>query len=439
MKCRNNWFMMPLFSASGEPVKTSCKKKELKIECRLMNDILAKSVTFKAGSFDAITQERFLLMTAIHFGLKINWSKILFDILKEMVTKSSKQAKGFAAQICILLKGAPDLTLVEAKTFPPLKILTAKTVGTYVAKNKNITAEEETDEPPVEKMVKKAVAKRRPTPAVAELAAKKKRTTVGRAAPTEKSLALVPVATEPPPLLSKYAAAAARLRRKIVPGQFDEENPFVLISSVLLVQADEGVSFMVMDRIGDIYRNLPRRADVIVTTVGARHKCQQGFPGYSAGRGVDPTGGAPGGSPMSYADVVDKAMDIEEGLQNRRSRVRPQVVQGNRPMISGVQPYQSVQSSQPPQQHQVAQQSGHQRFRPRGRQFKKKSGSSSSGSGSSISGSSKVEFCGQCGGRHPTGKCVGVQGSCNVCGQYGHFARVCPLAGSQHTTAPPQG
>ncbi|KZV13515.1 hypothetical protein F511_45321 [Dorcoceras hygrometricum] len=73
----------------------------------------------------------------------------------------------------------------------------------------------------------------------------------------------------PPP------AAAARLRRKIVSGHFDEENPFVLISSVLLLQADEGVSFLVVDRIGDIYRNLPRRADVIVTTVGARHKCQQ--------------------------------------------------------------------------------------------------------------------------------------------------------------------
>ncbi|KZV20362.1 plasma membrane ATPase 1-like [Dorcoceras hygrometricum] len=40
--------------------------------------------------------------------------------------------------------------------------------------------------------------------------------------------------------------------------------------------ADEGVLFLVVDRIGDIYRNLPRRADVIVTTVGARHKCQQG-------------------------------------------------------------------------------------------------------------------------------------------------------------------
>ncbi|KZV30867.1 acyl-CoA dehydrogenase-related protein [Dorcoceras hygrometricum] len=100
----------------------------------------------------------------------------------------------------------------------------------------------------------------------------------------------------PPPLLSTYAAAAAaRLRRKIVSEQFDEENPFVLISSVLIVQADEGFSFLVVDRIGDIYRNLPRRADVIVTTVGARHKCQQGFPGFTAGRGFDPAGGAPGG------------------------------------------------------------------------------------------------------------------------------------------------
>ncbi|KZV41886.1 hypothetical protein F511_32572 [Dorcoceras hygrometricum] len=78
-------------------------------------------------------------------------------------------------------------------------------------------------------------------------------------------------APQPPP-----PCAVARLRRKFVSGQFDEENPFVLISSVLLVQADEGVSFLVVDRIGDIYHNLPRRADVIVTTVGAKHKCQQG-------------------------------------------------------------------------------------------------------------------------------------------------------------------
>ncbi|KZV22344.1 hypothetical protein F511_20441 [Dorcoceras hygrometricum] len=87
----------------------------------------------------------------------------------------------------------------------------------------------------------------------------------------------------------------------------------------------------------------------------------------------------------------------------------------------------------------VAQQSGRQRFRPRGEQFKKKSGSGSSGSGSSSSSGSRVEFCGFCGGKHPSTQCVGVQGSCNLCGQYGHFARVCPSAGSQQTAAQPQG
>ncbi|KZV06796.1 hypothetical protein F511_45719 [Dorcoceras hygrometricum] len=43
-------------------------------------------------------------------------------------------------------------------------------------------------------------------------------------------------------------------------GRFDEENPIVQNSLVLLLQPDEGVSVLVMDRIGDIYRNLPRRA-----------------------------------------------------------------------------------------------------------------------------------------------------------------------------------
>ncbi|KZV18790.1 hypothetical protein F511_35732 [Dorcoceras hygrometricum] len=89
------------------------------------------------------------------------------------------------------------------------------------------------------------------------------------------SQAAAAVRAPSPPSCAAAAAAAARLRRKIISGQFDEENLFMLISSVLLVQADEGVSFLVVDRIGDIYRNLPRRADVIVTTVGARHKCQQ--------------------------------------------------------------------------------------------------------------------------------------------------------------------
>ncbi|KZV42681.1 hypothetical protein F511_15888 [Dorcoceras hygrometricum] len=58
------------FSANGELIKTSCKKKKMKVEFRLLNDILEKTVTVKAGSFDAVTHERFLLMAAIMAGLK---------------------------------------------------------------------------------------------------------------------------------------------------------------------------------------------------------------------------------------------------------------------------------------------------------------------------------------------------------------------------------
>ncbi|KZV24362.1 hypothetical protein F511_25571 [Dorcoceras hygrometricum] len=67
------------------------------------------------------------------------------------------------------------------------------------------------------------------------------------------------------------------------------------------------------------------------------------------------------------------------------------------------------------QQQQLAQQYGRQRFRPRGHQFKKKSGSGSSGSGSSSSSGFMAEFCGFGGGKHPLTQCVG--------GQYGHYAR----------------
>ncbi|KZV15488.1 triacylglycerol lipase 2 [Dorcoceras hygrometricum] len=63
-----------------------------------------------------------------------------------------------------------------------------------------------------------------------------------------------------PPHSQAAAAAAVVFAGKIVSGQLDEENPFVLISSALLVQPDEGVSDLVVDRIGD---NLPRRAGLL--------------------------------------------------------------------------------------------------------------------------------------------------------------------------------
>ncbi|KZV19201.1 hypothetical protein F511_37343 [Dorcoceras hygrometricum] len=57
-----------------------------------------------SGKNIAITEDR----------IKVNWSKILFGVLKEMVDKTLKRAKGFAAQICVLLKGDPAVTLGDA-------------------------------------------------------------------------------------------------------------------------------------------------------------------------------------------------------------------------------------------------------------------------------------------------------------------------------------
>ncbi|KZV20956.1 Putrescine-binding periplasmic protein-related [Dorcoceras hygrometricum] len=108
-------------------VSPSGKKREMKIEFRLLSDILAKTISVKAGSFDAVTHERFLMMAAINGGVKINWSRFLFNIFKDMVTPGSKKAKGYAIQIFLLLKNVSLLALGDSKEFPASKILTDKT------------------------------------------------------------------------------------------------------------------------------------------------------------------------------------------------------------------------------------------------------------------------------------------------------------------------
>ncbi|KZV39432.1 hypothetical protein F511_33487 [Dorcoceras hygrometricum] len=88
-----------LFSHKAWQIEVHGKKKFMKHEFRLLNDILAKAITVKAGFFDSVTVERFQMMTAIQYGLKVNWGKVLFDVLKDMVDRTQKKAKGFAAQI----------------------------------------------------------------------------------------------------------------------------------------------------------------------------------------------------------------------------------------------------------------------------------------------------------------------------------------------------
>ncbi|KZV30034.1 protein SUPPRESSOR OF PHYA-105 1 [Dorcoceras hygrometricum] len=175
-----------------------------------------KSVTVKAGSFDAVTHKRFLMMTAINGGVKINWGRLLFNIFKDMVTPGSRQARGYAVKIYILLKNVPNFDLGDSKEFPPLKVSTARTVGRYISINDKISVEEVEDVGDVSRLkktpVKRAVSKKRPATAAAALVVKKKRTLNGKAAPSNENLELVSVAHEAVPLQVIKPIIAAPLR-----------------------------------------------------------------------------------------------------------------------------------------------------------------------------------------------------------------------------------
>ncbi|KZV27780.1 splicing factor 3B subunit 1-like [Dorcoceras hygrometricum] len=113
-----------------------------------------------------------------------------------MVTPSSKQARGFAVQICVLLEEIPDLVLCEPKSFPTLKVLNFKIVGTYVSKKKSIDDGNEGDESVMAKAAlvkKKPFTKKKTDPTTVEPVAKKKSTTMGRAAPAKQDLSIVQV------------------------------------------------------------------------------------------------------------------------------------------------------------------------------------------------------------------------------------------------------
>ncbi|KZV06845.1 hypothetical protein F511_45675 [Dorcoceras hygrometricum] len=153
------------------------------MQYRLLSDILAKSLFVKAGSFDVVTRDRFLLMTAITFDVKVNWGNLLFGVLKEMVTPDSRQAKGYAIQICVLLKSIPGLELGESKAFPAPRILNEKTVHRIVSVNENVWVEEVGEAPREKKTpVKKTLSKKRQAAGEAEVAPviKKKRSTKGK-------------------------------------------------------------------------------------------------------------------------------------------------------------------------------------------------------------------------------------------------------------------
>ncbi|KZV57729.1 hypothetical protein F511_21780 [Dorcoceras hygrometricum] len=267
-----------LFSESKEQVGISCLKMEMKIEYRLLSDILAKTIYVKAASFDAVTRKRFFFMTAITFDVKVNWSRLLFDILKDMVTPGSRQEKWYAIQICVLLKNVSGLDLGDSKAFPSPRILTEKIVHRYVVINEKVGAEEVTDEPRVKKAPKtKAASKKRPADVVAtKPVVKKKRTTKQRPVSSEDTLEIMAVALEvvqlqtiEPTPVEESILEEQREATSAVPIDEEttiEEKPAVEVAAESDVQEpfDESVDEQVAESIADeetIVENIVEKVD----------------------------------------------------------------------------------------------------------------------------------------------------------------------------------
>ncbi|KZV13860.1 hypothetical protein F511_44924 [Dorcoceras hygrometricum] len=183
-----------IVSLTGEQINLSGKKNQMKMPYRLLCDIVAKAISVKAGSFNAITVEKFSLMTAVVCGVKMNWAKYLFGILKKMFAAKTKQAKGFAIQISALLATFPSVELGEASEFPASKVLTKKTVLRFISINKD-GAEEVSGA-----ATKKVVSKKRTAADIEVAVPKKKRTLKKKSISSISSVEMVTVAEEAVPI-----------------------------------------------------------------------------------------------------------------------------------------------------------------------------------------------------------------------------------------------
>ncbi|KZV21127.1 trafficking protein particle complex subunit 11-like [Dorcoceras hygrometricum] len=134
-------------------------------------------------------------MTAVVCGVKMNWAKYLFGILKKMFAAKTKQAKGFAIQISALLATFPSVELGEESEFPASKILTKKTVLRFISINKD-GAEEVSGAA----TKKKVVSKKRTAADIEVAVPKKKRTSKKKSLSSISSVEMVAVAEEAVPI-----------------------------------------------------------------------------------------------------------------------------------------------------------------------------------------------------------------------------------------------
>ncbi|KZV16796.1 hypothetical protein F511_11722 [Dorcoceras hygrometricum] len=97
------------FSGSDVPFRAPSKKNEMKMEYRLLHDIVAKALCAKAGSFDMVTSENPRL-----------------------------QSQGFAVRLSVLLERLVKADLGESVKLHLQKVLNNKYVHTYIKKNMNV-------------------------------------------------------------------------------------------------------------------------------------------------------------------------------------------------------------------------------------------------------------------------------------------------------------
>ncbi|KZV26299.1 dystroglycan-like [Dorcoceras hygrometricum] len=209
-----------IVSLSGEPVILSGRKNQMKFEFRLLCDIMAKAISVKAGSFNAITVEKFSLITTVVCGIRMNWARFLFSIFKKMVTPGSKQAKGFAIQISLMLENIPNLELGASSEFPASKILTDKTVHRFVSINDRDGAEEATGA-----TKQRAASTKRPAADVGTAVTKKNRKLKKKFCYLLFSLEIVVVAQEAIPIQSVPVSPAIEPMVEDQQAEFSKEQP----------------------------------------------------------------------------------------------------------------------------------------------------------------------------------------------------------------------
>ncbi|KZV47793.1 hypothetical protein F511_33036 [Dorcoceras hygrometricum] len=462
-----------LFSASKEQVSISCFKKEMKVEYLLLHDILEKTLFVKAGSFDVVTRERFMLMTAITFDVKVNWSNLLFGVLKAMVTPGSRQAKGFAIQIGVILQKVPGLELGDSRPFPASRVLTEKTVHRFVNINEQVGMENTSASPRVKKTpVKKAMSKKRQVGAAempAEQPSKPKRKTqkrkrrlvlddadeTGDSAPEQPAAEIAagaqvpsvddPVATQPDIVATVEATNDDRdavikkvLNQLDVVFQTDDgeqSQGIVVKETVVAAKEPHWFDLPYDDLIAkwDAERPVVTASDtdedVETLDVGAAGGDQQ----------VQFSEEEPEDVEMREDKKVDGLIDADEKMSLEDIlRTIPVDV----PLAStGIEITKITMGKETRSQVIDAVDQFFHSFSLKKlatiniEELSKKEeqvlcwgetetthialNRKSSGGASSKSG-----FCVQCGGKHPTSHCHGVLGACHTCGQIGHFARM---------------